>query len=131
MSSQQLAYVLARITLGLNFLLHGLVRIPKLEKFASGLASGFEGTWMPIAIAEGFAYILPFIEFLLGLLILIGFKTRQVLVGAAILIMLLIFGSGLKEDWGAVGTQMVYALFIFFLLVYLEYNRLALDTKSK
>ncbi|MDT0642032.1 DoxX family protein [Zunongwangia sp. F363] len=130
-SSHQLAYVLARITLGLNFLLHGLVRIPKLEKFASGLASGFEGTLMPLALAEAFAYVLPFLEFLIGLLILAGYKTKHVLAAAAVLIMLLIFGSALKEDWGAVATQMLYALFIFFLLIYLEYNLLALDTKSK
>ncbi|WP_373057375.1 DoxX family protein [Zunongwangia sp. H14] len=131
MSSQQLAYILARITLGLNFFMHGLVRIPKLEAFAKGLASGFEGTLLPAVIAEAFGYVLPFFELIIGALILLGFKTKQVLAAAAILIMLLIFGSGLKEDWGAVGTQMLYALFIFFLLFHLEYNRFALDAKSQ
>jgi thiosulfate dehydrogenase [quinone] large subunit len=29
----ELAFVLGRLLLGLNFLLHGLVRIPKLEVF--------------------------------------------------------------------------------------------------
>jgi len=37
MSNQQLAFLLARITLGINLFIHGLVRIPKLNAFAEGV----------------------------------------------------------------------------------------------
>ena len=51
-TDHQLAFVIARITIGINFLLHGVVRLPKMEGFASGLSKGFEGTMLPPALVE-------------------------------------------------------------------------------
>ena len=60
MSNHQLAFLLARITLGINLFLHGFVRIPKLEMFANGLTQGFEGTMLPLALVAVVAYAIPF-----------------------------------------------------------------------
>ncbi len=122
MSNHQLAFLLARITLGINFFLHGFVRIPKLEAFASELTQGFKGTMLPLALVEMIAYAIPFIEVILGGFIIFGIFSKKSLAATAIFIMTLITGGAFKEDWGAVGTQMLYALFIFFLLKSLEYE---------
>ncbi|WP_417884763.1 DoxX family protein [Zunongwangia sp.] len=131
MSNQQLAFLLARITLGINLFLHGFVRIPKLEMFANGLTQGFEGTMLPLALVAVVAYAIPFIEVVLGIFILLGIYSKKVLAAAAIFIMLLITGCAFKEDWSAIGTQMLYALFIFFLLKNLEYEVWTLKKSNK
>lgn len=131
MSHQQLAYLLARITLGINFFLHGFVRIPKLKDFAHGLTQDFDGSMLPLGLVQIIAYAIPFIEVTLGVLIILGIASKKSLAAAAIFIMLLISGCAFKEDWGAVGTQMLYALFIFFLLKNLEYDVWAVAKKEK
>lgn len=131
MSNNQLAYLLTRFTLGVNFLFHGLVRLPKLEKFVSHISSSFEGTLFPVEFAKIFAYAIPFIEVLLGLFILLGIATRKSLVATAIFMMCLIIGSCFAENWPLVSQQMIYALFIFFLIKYEESNVWALTKTSK
>lgn len=131
LSNNQLAFFLARITIGINLLVHGLVRLPKLSTFATGMAKGFENSHLPEFIVLPFGYILPFIETLLGTLLVLGFKTKYAAAAGFLLIAILILGSGLKEDWGAVGTQMVYAIFFFLLIKNLDHNRIALDINKK
>lgn len=130
LTNNQLAFLLARITLGINFFLHGFVRIPKLEAFASGLTQGFEGKMLPLALVEMIAYAIPFIEVILGGFIIFGIFSKKSLAATAIFIMMLITGCAFKEDWGAVGTQMLYALFIFFLLKNLKYEVWAVKKSS-
>jgi len=131
MNNKQLAYFLARITLGINFFIHGLVRIPKLSQFAEGVLGGFEGSILPAMLVEPIAYAIPFIELILGAMILLGVFSRKALTASAILMIILITGSAFKEDWGAVGTQMLYALYIFFLIFYLENDVKGLWLKRK
>ncbi|WP_031426504.1 DoxX family protein [Flavimarina sp. Hel_I_48] len=131
LSNDQLAFLLARITIGINLFIHGLIRIPKLSSFVAHVVEGFKGTYLPEVLVSGFAYTLPFIEFSIGLALILGLKTRFFAAAGAILIAVLIFGSGIKEDWMGVGSQMVYALFFFILLKNLEHNALALDSKQR
>jgi thiosulfate dehydrogenase [quinone] large subunit len=131
LSNDQLAFFLARITIGINLFIHGLIRIPKLSAFVEHLVTGFQGTYLPEFLVSGFAYVLPFIEFIIGLMLIIGLKTRFFAATGAILIAVLIFGSGVKEDWPGVGSQMIYALFFFILIKNLEHNVLAIDGKPR
>jgi len=116
MNNNQLAFLLARITLGINFFLHGLVRIPKLVDFANGVTKGFDNTLLPSILVKPMAYSIPIIEIILGILITLGISSRKTLTATAIFIIMLISGSAFKEDWGAISTQMLYALFVFFLI---------------
>jgi thiosulfate dehydrogenase [quinone] large subunit len=121
-SNHQLAYLLARLTLGINFFLHGLVRLPKLPQFVSGMEQQFSESWLPGFLVIPTAYAIPLAEFILGAMLIIGLFTRKVLTASAVLMMVLIAGCCLIENWSAVGTQMVYALYIFFLIIYLEHD---------
>ncbi|WP_300433884.1 DoxX family protein [Christiangramia sp.] len=131
MDNKQLAYFLARITLGINLFIHGLVRIPKLEAFANGIIKGFEDSMLPEILVTPIAYAIPFIEGILGIFLLFGVLARKTLIGAAIFMIILIAGSAFKEDWGTVGTQMLYSLYIFFLIFYQEHELRAIFSKKK
>ncbi len=119
---QQQAYALARIILGINFLIHGLVRIPKLQAFSNGMVTQFQGSPMPAGFTKAFASVLPFAEAIIGLFILLGLLTRQALLAAGILIGILVFGTCLIEKWDIAGEQMNYALYIAALLFLGQYN---------
>lgn len=129
MTNRQLAYLFARTTLGINLFIHGLVRIPKLSRFAEGVIKGFEASMLPDWLISPFVYAIPFIELIAGFCILLGILTRKALSLAAILIIFLIAGSAFKEDWSAVSTQMLYALFIFFLISNLKNEVWAVSRK--
>jgi len=126
-----LAYLILRLALGVNLLMHGLVRIPILEEFVSGLQQGFENTWLPQALVTGFAYFLPYAEGLIGILLLAGAWTRYALLSGGILMSLLIFGKTVQQDWATVGTQMIYVLSFFFGLFFIEFNGYSVDQLNK
>ena len=75
----------------------------------------------------------PLRRVLVGLLILLmlGLFTRFAAVAGALVIMALIFGSGLQQKWDAVSTQMIYAVFFFLVLHFLENNRYSLDHRRR
>lgn len=106
-----LAYVLLRITLGINIALHGISRIVAgPASFASSLTKEFSSTVLPHFAVRGFGYALPWLEALIGLLILFGALTRVALIAGALLIFLITFGSTLHQDWDIAGLPLIYAL---------------------
>lgn len=129
MNNSSVAYVLLRISMGINMLGHGLVRIPKLAAFADGMTSGFQKSWLPSSMVHIFGTVLPFLEFAIGFLLIIGWQTRLACIAGALLIIALLFGSSTVENWDWMGIQMIYALFFFFLISQLEHNRYSLDKR--
>jgi thiosulfate dehydrogenase [quinone] large subunit len=123
----ELAFVLGRLLLGLNFLMHGLVRIPKLPVFRAGILKEFAVAPLPPALVSAYATALPFVEGSIGLLLVLGLFTRSALIAAMLVIMSLVFGSSLLEKWSLVGDQLVYGLYIITLVLHLQRNRLCLD----
>lgn len=63
-----------------------------------------------MALVQPFSYILPFAEFFIGFLLIIGLFTRVVLVTAIATMLMLIFGSTLIEQWENASFQLLYGL---------------------
>jgi thiosulfate dehydrogenase [quinone] large subunit len=125
---QRLAYALLRIVLGVNVMMHGISRMligPGV--FASKLVGQFAHAPLPVWSIWSFGMVLPAVEALLGLLLLIGLRTRAALVAGALLIMVLTFGSALVENWSATAIQLSYALVYSVLLFQLRYNGWSVD----
>jgi len=123
-----LAYTLLRLTLGVNIAGHGISRIlagPGL--FATALIKQFANTPLPQFAVAGFAYALPWMEALVGVLILAGAETRVALAAGALLMVVLTFGSTLHQDWEIAGLQLIYAMVYFGLLAFRQYNLLSVD----
>jgi thiosulfate dehydrogenase [quinone] large subunit len=127
-SDQRLAYALLRMVVGLNLMMHGVSRmLAGPQTFTAHLVGQFARTPLPAWSVWGFGMVLPAIEALLGLLLLIGLRTRATLVAGSLLIMVLTFGSALTQDWPATGLQLSYAVVYSALLFLLRYNGWSLD----
>ncbi|GAB2514414.1 DoxX family protein [Spirosoma aerophilum] len=111
MTNNQLAQLVIRLGLGINMLMHGLVRIPKLSAFVAKTEAGFASTLLPALLTRAFLYTLPFLELVTGILILLGgqFIRWGYFLGGLIIAALLL-GTTLKEDWASAGTQMIYVI---------------------
>ena len=126
---RQLAYVVFRLTLGINILVHGAGRIfgPGAEAFATTTAAEFTKTALPAGMVHAFLVVLPFAEAVLGLLTTLGLFTRWALTLGGLMIATLIFGTAMRSDWNTVGVQMIYAITYYLLMVNRGANRFSLD----
>lgn len=120
-----------RLTIALSFFVHGLVRIPKIATFTQYMLARFEPTFLPKGIIILFSYALPFAEFTIGLLLLLGLFTRQALALGCVLMLCLVWGTALIEDWASLPTQFIHIAFMAFLLNALPQNGYAMDNLIK
>ncbi|HXB07217.1 MAG TPA: DoxX family membrane protein [Puia sp.] len=129
-SSARTAFLLARLGIGMSFFGHGLVRLPKLSTFATHMAVPFRHSILPESLVTLLAYILPFLEFGIGLLLLLGLFTKQALIAGAVIMILLIFGTTAIEQWQNLDSQFLHLAFFAGLLPFVDqYNIYALDKK--
>jgi len=106
-----LSYALLRVALGLNICLHGVVRwAAGLRNFAESLLPMFQKTPLPAWSVYSFGCVLPIVEALVGFCVLFGFQTKRALISGSVLMLVLTFGSTLRQDWPTVGIQLMYSL---------------------
>ncbi|HWV74904.1 MAG TPA: DoxX family membrane protein [Pseudosphingobacterium sp.] len=129
--NKALAYLFLRLSIGISFLGHGIVRLPKIPAFRNWMIDLFKTSLMPEVFTYLFASILPFVELLLGILLVIGWRTKEAYIIGSSVICALILGSCLIENWEAVAFQLIYALLFFILLCHMEYNKYGLDKEWK
>ena len=123
-----IAYLLLRVTIGMNICVHGVSRIfAGPSAFAHSLIAPFQKTPLPTWVVLGFGLLLPWFEAILGLSVLIGLRTRLALIAGSILLIVLTFGSTLRQDWESAGLQLIYASIYAALLAFLNKNTYSLD----
>ncbi len=106
-----LAYILLRVLLGVNFFGHGAIRLLHgARAFAQGMATQMASTPLPTSIAYGFGLAVPYLELMLGLLLLCGIYSRLALSSVLLFLSLLMFGLTLRQDWPAAGSLLLYGL---------------------
>ncbi len=127
MKKKEYAYLLARLPLGMSFFGHGLIRLTKLDAFSHGMVGQFSKSLLPAVIVLGFGYVLPFLEFIAGLLLLLGWFTRFAIVLGVAIMLTLILGSSLIEQWNAVFTQLVYGAYLAVLFYFSDCNGISVD----
>ncbi|KAB7887350.1 DoxX family membrane protein [Poseidonibacter ostreae] len=123
----ELAYLILRLTMGINMLTHGIARMLNLEGFNSWMIGQFSNTILPEFMVSISSYMIPFTELILGILLILGLFTARALLVGGLLIVLLVFGSGLQENWNVMSSQMIYAIFFFILSYFIELNRFSID----
>lgn len=114
------AFFFLKLPIAISLLGHGLVRIPKLHIFSEWMVTTMEKSMIPKLIIVPFGYVLPFAEAILGILLLINFKTKYTLYSAIVLMSILIFGSCSIENWSAIEAQLLHSFYLFGLFWFYE-----------
>jgi thiosulfate dehydrogenase [quinone] large subunit len=136
-SDAAMAYALFRFTFGVNIMMRGVVRIALgLPAFQAYMLTQFKDVpIMSPAFLTPFASVLPFVETLIGFLILVGFQTRTALIAGSLMITALTFGTMLRSDFTIAWLQLDYAIAFFLLLALRSWNVISVDgmmrSKSK
>ncbi len=117
MAERRWAYALLRLLLGVNFFGHGFIRIYNgVPAFANGMVAHMSSPLLPAPLVHAFALAVPWIEIILGTLLILAVLTRASLTAAMIFMILLTIGVTIKQDWPTAGLQLVYGFVIFSLL---------------
>jgi thiosulfate dehydrogenase [quinone] large subunit len=127
-ADRSLAYALLRVAFGVNFAVHGFIRIYSgIGAFAATTAEHMAKSPLPHGFVLGFSYAIPVIEALLGVALIFGVLTRIALVLGAVFMMGLTIGVGSNQQWDIAGQQLFYSFVFFVLLFTVEHNALAVD----
>jgi thiosulfate dehydrogenase [quinone] large subunit len=123
-----IAYLMLRATLGLNIFIHGASRIVLgLSGFAGSLVPLFQKTFLPAWSVYTFGLTLPWAEALIGLLLFAGLRTRAALITGSLLMLMLTFGTALRQDWQTAYLQLMYAVVYAALLAGRQNNLYSID----
>jgi thiosulfate dehydrogenase (quinone) large subunit len=123
------AYTILRLSFGANIMLHGVSRLlAGHAAFLAYLTHYFEKTpLVPASLLPSFAWVLPPMETLLGLLLVLGLWTRFALIAGALVLAMLVVGTNLAQDWNVAGLQLIYAFLYCYLLVHRGRNVVSID----
>ncbi len=122
------AYLLMRVSLGINFFGHGFFRLLRgAGVFANGAVKGMDKGPLPHGMSLAFLYVTPYIELIVGVLLMLGLFTRVSLVAGALFIIALTVGTTSVQNWDGASTQLMYSAVFFFMLWLIEANTISLD----
>lgn len=123
-----LAYTVLRLAFGLDIAMHGISRfIAGLDRFAKPTIALFAHTVLPPFLVVPMVYAIPFVEAISGILILFGLWTRYALLLDALLMLVLMFGTCIRQDWVTLSEQIPYPIIIFLLLLLRRFNAVSID----
>jgi thiosulfate dehydrogenase [quinone] large subunit len=127
------AYAILRVSFGANIMLHGVSRILMGHAaFLAYLTHYFEKTTaIPAGMLPAFATVQPWVELILGLLLLLGLFTRFALIAGGLVVLSLVIGTNLAQDWLVSGLQLIYAFLYYYLLAHIDENGLSIDAIMK
>ncbi|MBZ5658876.1 MAG: DoxX family membrane protein [Acidobacteriia bacterium] len=127
------AYAILRVSFGANIMLHGVSRILMGHAaFLAYLTHYFEKTTViPASMLPAFATVQPWVELVLGLLLMVGLFTRFALIAGGIVVLCLVIGTNLAQDWLVSGLQLIYAFLYYYLLAHIGENGLSIDGMMK
>jgi len=131
MNMNKWTYLLLRLSVGTSMFGHGLVRLPKLTAFSHWMVGSFQKSFLPVELVTPFSYLLPVAEFVIGLMLIIGLFTKQALIAGGLVMVLLIFGTTMIENWDAIPVQLIHSAFFATLLHFSDSNTLALNNLVK
>jgi thiosulfate dehydrogenase [quinone] large subunit len=133
-SAESWAFISLRLFLGLRFLLAGLGKFKTeandysfdkyYDSFATWIISTFEKTDIPGFLVAIYAYSIGYVEIILGLLLLVGVKTKWVLALIALTYVSLAYGQMVLGNGSKVNEIGFYLIFTTAALYFVRHNKL-------
>ncbi len=132
-SAESWAFISLRLFLGLRLLLAGLGKF-KTETgdysfatyysgFVTWITTAFEKTDIPGFLVSFYAYSIGYLEILLGLLLLVGVKTKWILALIALTFVSLAYGQMVLGNGSQVNEIGFYLLFTTAALYFVRHNK--------
>jgi thiosulfate dehydrogenase (quinone) large subunit len=122
-----LAYTFLRLVFGVNFFNHGLTRIGNIPGFVESQVKLYTDTFIPDLLVRIPAYLIPPVELIVGLLLILGLATRGALIAGFSLMIVLMSGVTLLQQWDTATSQLIYCLIFFILLAANTLNTISID----
>ena len=103
------AYLLVRVT---------MVRLPILSQFAAATRKSFAGVHLlglplfPDWLVTLICYAIPPVEFAIGVLLAVGFKTRPATIVGNLLLLVMMFGTVAKKNFATAHVMWWYVLIL-------------------
>ena len=126
------AILIVRWILGLLFLMAGYWKVFVLTPTVHAqqfFVDGFAETWIPVWLLNLLGYSIPVLELAAGLLICIGWRTREALIAVGLLLIVTTYGHALQQPLfdidGHTFTRL--ALIVFLLLAPTGSDRFSLE----
>lgn len=127
-SDASLAYGILRLTFGVNIMFRGVMRLYiTTDAFTADLLKQFSTTPMPTLPVVMLGHTLPYVETIIGLLLILGLATRGALVVGGLMMTALMFGIMVQMNFQIAFLQLSYALIFAILLAFRSYNLLSVD----
>src|SRR3954466_1930822 len=117
---------LGRWVIGVVLLFAGIKKFENVSGFVGYLTSQFEKTWLPKVLLVPYAHAVPFIEVILGTLLILGIARNAVLFVAGAFFITLTFGQLLLSQPQVIFQNMIYTVVTGTLLFAGEYDRCVL-----
>lgn len=126
------ALLFARGVLGLIFLMAGIFKVFQMgptEHARKLFVEPYANTFLPAWSLWAAGTAVPIIELLAGAMVLVGWRTREALIGLGFVLVLVTFGHLLKEPFYEFHSHVIprLALLLFILLLPRENDRFSLD----
>jgi thiosulfate dehydrogenase [quinone] large subunit len=129
-TNMQIGYFLFRVLVGVNLFFHGFMRVlTGVSAWEIPQAEAFVDTFLPMPLVHLSLYSIPYVEVVLGALIMLGLFTRWALIGGLTLMLMLVFGHLVRQFWSGAHTVMHYGLYYWILLALVGQNWMALDNR--
>ncbi len=134
-SAETWAFISLRLFLGLRFLLAGLGKFKGEEGYsfshyysgvAKGMLSGFQSTAIPNFLLVPYIYSIAYVEIVLGVLLLLGVKTKYVLALFGLTFVSLAFGKMCQGDHQTVTSIGIHLMITTAALYFVRHNKLEL-----
>jgi uncharacterized membrane protein YphA (DoxX/SURF4 family) len=125
------AIMFARLVLGLIFFMAGVYKVFQQGaiEHARQWFLPYSDTFLPVWSLWAMGVTIPFVELIAGGLVIIGFRTRDALVGLGFVLAVVTFGHLLKEPLYEFHTHVIprLALLLLILLLPREADRFSVD----
>lgn len=129
------AYVIPRISVGILFLVAGVSKLVNYSGPTGWLRGQMFDTFklklpafmVSSGILKGYFVVLPWVETVVGALLLIGLFTRPTLVIAGLTLVSINLGMAIAQSFDIVARNFIYILMVSFLLAFVHNNGLSAD----
>jgi len=113
LSAEGGAALLIRLSLGVLFFFAGLGKFlgeGGASAWSQGMSSGFSESYLPSFMVLPFAYVLPYVEVALGLVLVAGLFTQLTFLIAGLLLIALALGMVVQAQYGVAANNFNYVL---------------------